>query len=150
MPFFSGGIYGARTSAVFNKNNNTLADVTGISVNVEAGRVYRLRIIAQGTCAAADGIQFRINGTATMTQFRINQRIFNSVANTIVQAVDLAFNTAQGNATAGMTAWQSEHDGLFVVNAAGTLKLQFANLNGGGGASSINDSACYMELIQLT
>jgi len=126
----------ARNSAQFDKTSDTtLANVTGLTENVEASRVYGFRAVIRTTAAATGGIKLSVSGTATMTNINYEGILFNGAtvtAQTRATALDTAV-CAVTNTTAGTCVIE----GAFTVNAAGTLTIQFAQNASDGTASSV-------------
>jgi hypothetical protein len=125
----------ARVSTQFDvTSNNTLANVTGLSVSLIAGRTYSLRAILYVTSNASGGAKVAVSGTATATAIRYRAKTFTSTTlSTHDQATTLG--TAVGASTSAVTA--IEIDGTITVNAAGTLTIQFAQNASFGTASSV-------------
>ncbi|MBA0084304.1 MAG: hypothetical protein HRJ53_04845, partial [Acidobacteria bacterium Pan2503] len=71
------------TSNVTFTSTTTLATVTGLSVNVQAGRTYHFRAELSFTDAAAGGIKAAIAGTCTATNIVYDGWITDSAANGI-------------------------------------------------------------------
>jgi hypothetical protein len=126
----------ARNSAQFDKTSDTtLANVTGLTENVEASRVYGFRAVIRTTAAATGGIKLSVSGTATMTNINYEGILFNGAtvtAQTRATALDTSV-CAVTNTTAGTCVIE----GAFTVNAAGTLTIQFAQNASDGTASSV-------------
>jgi hypothetical protein len=104
-----------------------LGTVTGLSVNVQAGRSYFFEAYLSFTCAAAGGARAAIAGTATATAIEYDGYIVDSGANGIkgnVQAT--ALGTAVGAVATTGTAGLILIRGTITVNAAGTLLVQGA------------------------
>jgi len=126
-----------RVSTQFDKTSSaTLSDVTGLSVNVAAGRTYRFEAYLYTTSNVAGGVKFAIAGTATATN--IIYQATNVSANTLVgtTARATALATAVGDVTA-VTAAYCIITGTITVATAGTLTVQFAQNAGNAAASSV-------------
>lgn len=125
----------ARNAARFDKTNTTLADVTGLSFNVEAGVTYSFTSRLFLDADAVGGGKFAIAGTATATAitYQINE-VCNATNALTITARQTALAGASGQA--GCTAGYTEINGTITVNAAGTLTTQFAQ-NVAAGTSSI-------------
>lgn len=115
------------TSDVVISSTTTLANVSGLSVNVAAGRTYSFDVEVSWTDVAAAGIQLSIGGSATVTNLIFDGWVYDS--NTIkgqFQGTSLgatAINLATTTATSGHATIQ----GTITVNAAGTLTVMAAN-----------------------
>jgi hypothetical protein len=114
-----------RVSTQFDKTNDTtLANITGLSVNVVAGKSYRFEAVLYTTSNVATGVKFAIAGTATATAI-IYEAILDDAGDISAQTRA----TALGTAVAGITAVTNAYcriTGTITVNAAGTLTVQFA------------------------
>ena len=135
----SGGQYGTfvgetRVTTQFDKTNTTLADITGLSVNVLAGRTYRFKAVLYTTSNSASGVKAAIAGTATATNIIYYGQTADVSGGTAIHKAT-ALGTAVGNVTAVTGAMIIIH-GTITVNAAGTLTVQFAD-NAGTNTSSV-------------
>lgn len=130
---YSGAV---RVSTQFDKTTNTtLADVTGLSVTVVAGRKYRFRATLFVDASAVGGQKYAISGTATATAIIYNINTISNTTNLLVitsRQTALAGSSGQAGATSNFT----EIAGLISVNAGGTLTVQFAQ-NASNGTSSV-------------
>ena len=125
----------ARNSAQFDKTDTTLADVTGLSVNVTAGATYAFEAYLLVTASGANGIKLAMGGTCTITRMDAYGYGANGTGFApLTQAPNVALGaTICGQTTAAIIA---EVKGTVVVNAAGTFAVQFAQ-NTASGTSSI-------------
>ncbi len=115
------------TADVTSTNSTVLATITGLSVNVQAGRTYCFIAEISWTDAAAGGLQLAIAGTATATNIIYDGYIIDSAANGIKgNAQATALGTAVASATTTGTAGHARICGTITVNAAGTLLVQGA------------------------
>lgn len=112
-----------RVSTQFDKTNTTLADVTGLTRNVEAGRSYAFVATLYTTSDVGGGVKAAIAGTATATS--VIYEGITTDAGLSTQSRATALGTAVGAVTA-VTAAIIIIRGTIVVNAAGTLTVQFA------------------------
>lgn len=132
----------SRNSAQFDKTSDTtLANITGLSLNVEASRIYKFEAVLFTTSNVAGGVKAAISGTATATSI-------------VYEGVNLdngvtvnSRTTTLGNTVGASTTVTAAHvviRGTIVVNAAGTLTTQFAQNASNGAASSvlINSNFC--------
>lgn len=114
-------------------SNATLADITGLSVSVAAGKTYSFAAYLYTTSNVAGGVKIAIGGTATATAITYDAMITDS--GTTTQA---ARQTALGGA-AGVTAVTAalcRVYGTITVNAAGTLTVQGAQNASNASAST--------------
>ena len=126
----------ARNSAAFAvTSSTTLANITGLTRPVEAARAYAFHAQIQTTAAATGGVKFAVSGTATATSISY-EGILRSGAALIAQTRSTALDgvvCASTTATAGTCVIE----GVILVNAAGTLTIQFAQNNSDAGASTV-------------
>jgi hypothetical protein len=130
-----------RVSTQFDKTNDTLANVTGLSLNVAAGRTYTFRAVLHTTSDVSAGVKVAIAGTATATAIVYEARTINAGA--ITQGRATALGTGVGGVTA-VTAAMIIIEGTITVNAAGTLTVQFAQNATNAAASSVLVGSSFM------
>lgn len=119
-------------------STTTLANVSGLSVNVAAGRTYYFEAELSFTDAAAGGIQAAISGTATATNIIYDGWIVDSAANGIKgNAQATALGGAVASSTTTGTAGHVTIQGTITVNAAGTLTVQAAQNTSSGTATVV-------------
>lgn len=125
-----------RTTAGFSKTNDTtLANITGLTHNVKAARVYEFEAILYTTSDVAGGVKFSIAGTATATSIVYEALVFNGAAAS-AQTRATTLGTAVGGVTAVTVAY-CRITGTIEVNAAGTLTVQFAQNASNAAASTV-------------
>lgn len=125
----------ARVTSQFNATTTTLAEVTGLTVNVAAGRSYRFATKLFYDASGVGGVKVDLSGTATATALIGSVVQFDDVANnTPIVFRITALNTSVGGA--GSTMGIVTIDGVITVNAAGTLTPRFAQ-NVANGTSSV-------------
>lgn len=125
-----------RVTAQFDKTDTTLANVTGLtSQNLKAATPYSFEADLFVDADATGGFKFAIGGTATATSI-IYQIMFldNSADTFTINSRQTALAGSDG--AAGPTAGYCRIKGTIVVNAAGTLTVQFAQ-NAASGTSSV-------------
>ena len=125
-----------RVTAQFDKTDTTLANVTGLSVNVIAGRTYRFRAVLFVDANSTGGSKYAVSGTATATAIRYHIKAINDSTNTMVITNRQTVLGGSGAGQAGSTGLKVEIEGVITVNAAGTLTVQFAQ-NAASGTSSV-------------
>jgi len=125
----------SRNSSQFNVANSTvLVNVTGLTHNVEAGKVYEIEAELATTSATGGGVKVAVAGTATATSIWYDG--FTTDAGLITQGR----STALATAVAGVTPVSAAHvtiKGAIVVNAAGTLTIQFAQNASNASSSTV-------------
>lgn len=129
----------SRTSAQFDKTTTTtLANITGLSVNVDAGKSYKISAEIPFDAAVAGGSKFAIAGTTTATSitYQINEFCDAGTGVGTLTITSRLTALAGFGANTGCTSGWVSINGLIVVNAAGTLTAQFAQ-NVGSGTSSV-------------
>lgn len=138
----------ARNSAQFDKTSSTaLANITGLTRNVEASRVYAFTAVLQSTAIATGGVKFAVSGTATATAISYEGVLVDTgviVNQTRATALDTTV-CASTTSTAGTCTIR----GVIQVNAAGTFTIQFAQNASDGTASSVLANQ-YFQLIPIT
>jgi hypothetical protein len=123
------------STASFDKTNTTLANVTGLSFSVAAGKSYKIFAQLFVTADATGGLKVALSGTATLTEARYKIRAVNNGTNEdVLNDVKTALDSSSGHA--GATAAEVIVEGVITVNAAGTLTVQFAQ-NAANGTSSV-------------
>lgn len=138
----------ARNANSFSKTSDTtLANITGITVNLEAAKVYKFRAVLFTTSNVAGGVKAAISGTATMTSITYHGKTYELISKTVGTARATALGTTVGDITA-VTAALVEIEGTCVVNAAGTLTVQFAQ-NASHGTSSVVLAGSYLEVEEM-
>lgn len=119
----------------FDKTNTTLADVTELSIGVQASRTYQFSAVLFVDADASGGYKFAIGGTATATAIIYNINALNNGSS----AYTLTSRQTSVGGSAGAATGTSlyvEISGTITVNAAGTLTVQFAQ-NSASGTSSV-------------
>ncbi len=125
----------SRVSTQFDKTSDTtLANITGLTATVVAGKIYRFEAILFTSSNVAGGVKVAIAGTATATA--IVYEGLTTDAGLTTQTRATALGTAVGGVTA-VTAGFIKIYGTITVNAAGTLRVQFAQNASNGTASSV-------------
>lgn len=139
-------------SADVTKNANvTFADLTGLSVNVLAGKTYIVRAVLYVTVSAAAGAKFQFGGTSTVTSGLDHIYVIEAANNTTVAFSAKATPKTLGgfqNASVGLE-WVVHIDATIVVNAGGTLTLQFAQQVSNASNCTVK-AASMMEVRQVS
>lgn len=127
-----------RVTSQFDKTSDTtLANITGLSVTVEAGKTYNFEAVLYTTSHTSGGIKAAIAGTATATAV-IYEAVVNALGGVFTMTTSRA--TALGTAIAEVTAVAAGRitiTGTITVNAGGTLTVQFAQNASHATASSV-------------
>lgn len=123
-------ICNARVSTQYDNTTTTLGNVTGLTANVAAGKIYRFEAKLYTTSDVAGGIKVAIGGTATATAIRYEG--LTTDAGLTTQSRSAALGTAVGAVTAAYVTIT----GTITVNAAGTLTVQAA-ANAATGTTSV-------------
>lgn len=119
-------------------SNNTPATITGLTVNVEAGKTYKFEVLLWCNCGVTGGVQIAMNGgTATATAVIFESQLYDDASTLalLTSARFTALNT--GNSAAGATGYFYRVSGTITVNAAGTFGPAFAQNVSNGTASSV-------------
>lgn len=127
-----------RVSTQFDKTNDAaLANVTGLSATVEAGKTYKFKAQLFVDSAVAGGHQVAISGTCTATNIIYQVKIYEDGAPGVIDKCER--QTALGGATGDASGTQHETtiEGTITVNAGGTLTVQFAQQAANATPSSV-------------
>ena len=125
----------SRVSTQFDKTNTTLADVSGLSANVIAGRTYSFDAVLFLTMDATGLGKAAIGGTATATNI-----VFDGWCSRTAQSsiLSVGFVNSMGTATTAFgtnTIKTVTLRGTITVNTGGTLTVQFAESSASGTSS---------------
>lgn len=124
------------TTSQFDKTTSTdLADIAGLTATVASGITYGFRAVLDYDADVVGGQKYSLAGTATATSIRYTIKALSNATNAYVitsRQTALAGNAGQAGSAAGQTLIE----GYIVVNAGGTLTVQFAQ-NASNGTSSI-------------
>lgn len=137
-----------RNTAQFDKTNTTLANITGLTATLLAGRTYKFTAILYTTSNIASGIKAAIAGTCTATAI-IYKSLIDQAGSIVAGGTNRA--TALATPVADVTAVTVANvtiEGTITVNAAGTLTVQFA-LNTGVLTASVLVGSIF-EVIDIT
>jgi len=137
-----------RVSTQFDKaSDTTLANITGLSITVTAGRTYHFVATLHVTGDVVGGQKYAIGGTATATNIIYEISTISNAANAIVIS---SKQTALGGSAgqAGAIDDFTKIEGTITVNAGGTLTAQFAENAASGTSSVLAGSTFIAEDIQ--
>lgn len=115
----------------FGVGSTALANVTATSIygalsfDVEASTPYRFRAFLRVAADATGGFKVAINGTATATSVWYNIQAMGIGAGSVINTLWTSLGSSSG--TNGVTDYFVQIEGYILVNAAGTLTVQFAN-----------------------
>lgn len=123
----------SRVSTQYDNTTTTLGNITGLTANVAAGKIYRFEAKLYTTSDVAGGIKVAIGGTCTATAIRYEG--LTTDAGLTTQSRSAALATAVGAVTA-VTAAYVVITGTITVNAAGTITVQAA-ANAATGTTSV-------------
>jgi hypothetical protein len=140
----TGNVASTRVANDFPNSTVTLANVTGLSVNVAAGLTYYFEAYLTCTDAAAGGTKAAIAGTATATNIIYDGWLTDSnsikgQANSTALAGVVASSTS--SATSGLIVTIR---GTITVNAAGTLTVQIAQNTSNGTATTVKAGSTFL------
>lgn len=126
----------SRVSTQFDKTTNTtLANITGLTSTLVAGRTYAFKARLFIDSSAVGGYKLAIAGTATATAIIYNINVLNNATNAFTITSRQTALAGSAGAAVG-TSEYGEINGLITVNAGGTLTVQFAQ-NASNGTSSV-------------
>jgi len=110
-----------RVTTQFSKTSSTtFSDITGLSVDVEAGKTYTFYAKLWVSAPASGGCKVAISGTCTATSIIVGGFIPTGNYGTSTSLSGSIVST-----TGAVSTW-AEIEGTITVNAAGTLTVQFA------------------------
>lgn len=135
-----------RVTTQFDKVNTTLANVTGLSVPVLAGRTYSFHAQLFVNPDVAGGLKLAIGGTATATTFIASATSLNGDITASLYSRETTIGSALisgGDDTHKLATI----DGMITVNAAGTLTVQFAQASANGTSSVLVGSTFTVQEI---
>lgn len=125
----------ARVSTQFDKTTDTtLANITGLSNTVVAGKTYRFEAVLYCQSASTGGVKVAIAGTATATAIIYDALIF---SNGGVSAPSRCTSLGSSLGLTDTLVSQIKINGTITVNAGGTLTTQFAQNASDGTPSSV-------------
>lgn len=140
-------MFSARLASNFGATSTTtLAAITGLQANVEAGKTYGFRYSGWSDGLSSAGSKFGMSGSATATGIRYVVSMISGAGVATPQ------QTATLGTGLGVTAFASgvtEISGTIVVNAAGTFGPYFAQNVSNGTASTVYGGASF-ELWEIT
>lgn len=125
-----------RVTTQFDKVDNTLSNITGLSETLIAGRTYFFEVWLYTTSNIAGGVKAAISGTCTAINIIYEAE---TVSAGVPVAIGTARSTSMGNAVGDVTAVTVSKiyiSGTITVNTGGTLTVQFAE-NATVGTSSV-------------
>jgi hypothetical protein len=124
-------------STQFDKTTSTaLANITGLTANVVASGVYKFKAVLFVNSAVTGGQKYSIAGTATATSIIFQILTLANQGNTYNINEQLTSLGSSGGEASNNGLNYTEITGTIVVNAAGTLTVQFAQ-NASSGTSSV-------------
>jgi hypothetical protein len=126
-------------STQFNKTDASLANVTGLSTTLQAGRTYKFRAVVDATLDPVGGGRYAIGGTCTATSINYRVRHLGASSTVTSSTRQTALGSAV-NSTAGLTDDDVAIEGLITVKAGGTLTVQFAQQSANGRSSVLAGS----------
>lgn len=138
----------ARVTSDFSvTSSTTLANVPGLSVNLQAGLTYSFRCpLFFSTGASAGGVKVALSGTATITNLIADAVSLDSTTVIAGTQISAFASTIIANTNAGTTP-KATIEGTITVNAAGTMTVQFAQNASSGTASIVKrGSYCLCEI----
>jgi hypothetical protein len=130
-----------RVSTQFDSTSTTLANVTGLTRNVETGRSYAFVARLYTTSDVAGGVKVAIGGTVTPASIIYEAVVYQGGVSV---ATGAQRTTTLGNAVGDVTAVTTALiiiTGTIVIDTGGTLTVQLAqNVNVGTTSALVNSS----------
>lgn len=125
-----------------NSTSTSYAAISDLTFNVEAGKKYVIRGFVRTTSIPLGGIKVNLDGSSTVTSLLL---YFNENRATPTTALGTAiFSTATTETDRAIELF-----GTVVVDTAGTLGLQFGQVDADGGTTTIG-AGSYLELKPTT
>lgn len=137
----------ASTSQLDVTSSTVLVNVPGLSVNVNAAGTYAFHVHLATTANASGGVKVGLGGTSTWTSINTTGYGYTASAVAVTTGTTATPGTAVVTDTAAVIGVVLE--GTVVVNAAGTITVQFAQNASNGAASSVFVNS-YMELTRIS
>lgn len=134
------------TSADFNTTSATLADIPGLTYKLVAGATYKFKAVLNATPDVTGGQKYAMAGTATATNVVYQITTIDNVADAVAIAsrqTALASSAGQAGSTSSFTVIE----GTIIVNAAGTLTVQFAQNTASGTSTILKGSSLSLQRI---
>lgn len=137
----------ARNTAQFDAAaTTTLANITGLSRNVDSGVTYRFEAILPISASAAGGCKFAMAGTATATSIWYWIVLEDEAwPNDTIRSRQTALGGSSGQV--GTVSGVCRITGVIVVNAGGTLTAQFAQMVASGTSSVLANGSLKIERV---
>lgn len=130
-----------RTESNFDKTSSTtLSDVTGLSVNVEAGGVYYFETTLFTTSNSAGGVKIGINGTCSASSIKYDVLIIDAGATFQRRVTSLG---SSYGATAVANALVKIY-GTITISSDGLLNVQFAQNASNGTRSTVESNSTFI------
>lgn len=106
--------------------SSTLQADNELLVTVAAGDHYEMEIYGFADLGASSGLSIALNGTATLTDMKVNMEVFSSSGASVAFGRVTALNTPVDHTGAGSGNHYFTIKGSFTVNAGGTIGLYWA------------------------
>lgn len=137
-----------RVASNFTATSNVaLANITGLTTTVVAAGHYSFHAVLFTTASTSGGVQFAVAGTATATSLE-----YEGVLTSAGAIVNQTRSTALAGvvcSSAAAVAGTAVIDGTIVVNAGGTLTIEFAQNTSNASASTVL-AGSYFKVWQTT
>jgi hypothetical protein len=126
----------SRVASDFSRTSNTgMAEITGLSADVAASTSYRFRVVLFTSSAISGGVKAAINGTCTATSIIYEAVVYNGA--TLASQERTTTKGGQVARITSVTVGLIIIEGTIVVNAAGTLTVEFAQNTSDASASTV-------------
>ena len=159
--WFNGNVFGFREKGVSKSlpyvsrvstnysvtSSTTLADITGLTFDVEVGRIYSFYADIFTTSSASGGVKFSIGGTATASSVIASAFMYQGSSTSVGTQRVTAMNTVFGDQTSVSSADVTIR-GTFHAATAGTVTLRFAQ-NASNGTPSVVLAGSTFGFIQV-
>lgn len=126
----------ARVASAFARTSSTtLTNITGLSVTVVAGKTYEIYAVIPTTSALSGGVKFAIGGTCTATTINYTGTTQDAAGGATYMSKSTALGGTVGEQS-NVTNAETVIRGEIIVNAGGTLTVQFGQNTSNASAST--------------
>lgn len=126
----------ARVASAFARTSSTtLTNITGLSVTVAAGKTYEIYAVIPTTSALSGGVKFAIGGTCTATTINYTGTTQDAAGGATYMSKSAALGGTVGEQS-NVTNAETVIRGEIIVNAGGTLTVQFGQNTSNASAST--------------
>lgn len=140
----SKSVYIAYTSSDVSATTATLADVTGLALDLAASSVYILEIHLPMDANTTGGIKYSITGTVGVSDINATEILYSGSG---IDQVELINGLPETHYTSSESIYSLSFNGTLFTSTAGTIKVQFAQSTASG--TSVLNKGAYIKAIKL-